>query len=206
MAVITGALAFRRYRVAGPPPADFKVRFEERIKQNSFENFAENDPREEAAGWVAVDDLFDTYLPFDRWFHEGCVRLTLRMDRRRVPARLLKHECGKIEAQWKEKFARERLSRVERDEIKEMVTRNLVERALPDSRGVDFYWDVERGEALFFASAEKANDAFVTLFERTFEAKLSPLFPFALALEFLDERGREAAAGVSESVFPERRA
>lgn len=201
MAVISGSLGFKRYVVSGKPEADFKVRFEERIKANAFEGFAENDPREEAFGWVSVDDLFDAYLPFDRWFEEGCIRLTLRFDRRKVPARMLKHECGKIEAQWKEKFARERLSKVERDEIKEMVHRTLVARALPESRGVDCYWDLERGEVLFFASAEKANDVFITIFEKTFEVKLAPLFPFALALNLLDERGRAAAPSVPESVF-----
>ena len=201
MAVQNGSLGFRRYRVAGKIPTDFRAEMETRIRQNAFENFAENDPREEAAGWVACDDLFDIDLYPDRWLDSSCVRLTLRTDRRRVPPRMLRHECEKIQASWKERFGRERLTRAEKDQIKEMVVKNLIERALPDSRGVDFYWDMERGELFFFASGEKANDLFVNLFEKTFGMKLSPVFPFALALSLLDENGRKAAEACSESLF-----
>lgn len=201
MAVFTGSLGFKRYKVEGEVPAGMRAEYETRIRAKAFQPFGENDPREESVGWVAADDLFDIDLAPDRWLDENAVRLTMRTDKRRVPARLLKKECATMEEEWKVKFARERLSRAERDQVKELVTARLIERALPDIKGSDLYWDIGRGEALFFAGGERENDTFVNLFEKTFGLKLVPFFPFAMALMTLDEEERAIAARVTETAF-----
>ena len=59
-------------------------------------------------------------------------------------------------------------------------------RVLPTCRGADLAWDLKREEVLFFATGEGANETFRTLFEKTFEVKLRPLFPYAQAIRGLD--------------------
>lgn len=205
MALISGPIGFKRYKVAGKPPADLRAEYEKSIRQNSFEPFLENDPREEAVGWVTADNLFDTDLSPDRWLDSEAVRLTLRIDRRRVPPSFLKRECEKVQEEWKKRYGREKLTRAEKEQVKETVLKSLLARALPDTKGIDAYWDMTKGEALFFASGEKPNELFRALFEKTFGVKLSPLFPFAVALSSLDEKNRTTAEGVGESVFSSRR-
>lgn len=205
MGVYTGAIRFRRYEVEGKLPPDWKNVFETRIRAHAFEPFGDADVREEAVGWVAVDDLFDTDLHPLRWLVGNTISLTLRSDVRRVPAVLLKYECRKMEAEWKEREQRERLSRPERDEIKTLVTRRLSTRALPSIRGIDFHWDFDRSEVLFFSSAEKPCESFRELFEKTFELKLNPVFPYSLALKALgDDRAAAANAAQAATFAPAR--
>lgn len=206
MALMTGPMGFRRYKVAGSPPADLRAEYEEKIRQNAFEAFLESDPREEASGWVCSDNLFDTDLSPDRWLDGETIRLTLRVDRRRVPPSFLKRECERMQEEWKTRYNREKLTRAEREQVKEAVLKSLLVRALPDTKGIDAYWDMGKGEALFFASGEKPNELFRSLFEKTFGVRLTPLFPFAVALAALGEKERVAAESLPETYFSARRA
>lgn len=200
MALINGAIRFRRYAVSGNPPADLRGEYETAIRNNAFTDFREGDEREEAVGWVTVQDWFDTDLFPDLWLIDEKINLTLRKDVRKVPARYLKRECKLKEEQWKAKFDREKLTRAERDDVKSMVTKVLAERVIPTTQGVDVSWDLKRGEVLFFSTGEKANDTFRTLFERTFKVKLRPCFPFALAMDALEDKA-QLANNVTESHF-----
>ena len=121
-----------------------------------------------------------------------------------MPPLLLRRECGKREAEWKEREGRERLSRAEREEIKTAVNRALSERTLPNCRGVDFCWELGPSEVLFFSTAEKANESFRTLFEKTFQMKLAPVFPYSLALRVLGKDGERSADAAVAAVFAAR--
>jgi hypothetical protein len=201
MAVLKGGIRFSRYRVIGEPPADFKNAFQERITLQAHREFQESDSREEALGWVCVDDIFDAGLFPDRWLVSDSIFLTLRKDVRKVPSKYLAHECAKVEREWKQKFDRERLSKAEREEIKEMKTRELSKKVLPTITGVDMCWELKRNEVLFFSNAKLLNDTFTTLFEKTFQLKLRPLYPFVVALETLGEGGQASAEAAHEASF-----
>ena len=197
MGIISGAVRLRRYEVLGEVPDGFRETYDEAIRTHGFVDFAADDPREQALGWVPADDWFDPNLYLDRWLVENAIVLTLRVDTKRIPSMYLKQECRKLEAEWKVRAAREDLSRAERDEIRQIVTRRLLERVIPSCQGVDMAWDLNRREVLFWSTAEKANEAFRALFERTFGVKLRPLFPYALALRTL---GAEAADALGSAL------
>jgi len=198
MGILSGGIRFRRYQVIGELPPDFRDLFESAVRQYSFQDFVPEDVREQVMGWVPVDDLFDPNLYLDRWLVENSVNLTLRIDTKRIPSRFLKQECKKTESEWKLKAGREDLTRAERDEIVEIVTKRLLDRVIPSCQGTDMSWDLDRGDVLFWSTSERANEAFRTLFEKTFGLKLRPVFPYSLALRVL---GEEAALGV-ERVGP----
>lgn len=201
MAVLKGAIRFRRYRVTGKPPTDLRDKYKERIAHLAHREFEEGDSRDEALGWVSTHDLFDAELYPDRWLVGDSIFLTLRKDVRKVPSKILAHECAKLEREWKVKFDRERLSKAEREEIKEMKTRELSQKVLPTITGVDMCWELKRGEVLFFSNGAQLNDSFTTIFEKTFEVKLKPLYPYVVAVETLGEGGEERAANVHEASF-----
>lgn len=201
MGIVSGAVRLRRYQVVGAIPPDFRDVFEEAIQKLAFVDFGADDEREISMGWVAVDNLDEPNLYLDRWLVENSVNLTLRIDTRRIPSRFLKRECRKLEAEWKLKAGRENLSRAERDEIAEIVTRRLIDRVIPSTQGHDFSWDLDRGDLLFWSTAEKANEAFKVLFEKTFGLKLRLLFPYTLALRALGEGATADVDGVRPSVF-----
>jgi DNA recombination-dependent growth factor C len=178
MGIVSGGVRLRRYQVLGEVPPDFRDAFEAAVRQHAFAEFEADDHREELLGWVAVDDWSDADLPLDRWLVENTVNLSLRVDTRRIPQRYLKRECKRLEAEWKLKFGREHLSRAERDQVKEVVTRRLLDRVIPSTQTHDFSWDLDRGEVLFWGAGEKASEAFRSFFEKTFGVKLRLLFPY----------------------------
>lgn len=201
MGILSGGVRLRRFQVLGELPPDFRDRFEEAIGRHAFTDFAAEGDEEQCVGWVAVDDPYDPNLYLDRWLVENSVNLTLRVDTKRIPARFLKRECQKLEAEWKLKFGREHLSRAERDEVKEIVTKRLLERVIPSTQCLDVSWDLQRGDVLFWGAGEKATELFRALFEKTFELKLRLLFPYALALRVVGEEGEARLDAVQPTVF-----
>jgi len=201
MGILSGAVRFRRYQVLGEVGADFRTVFEEAIARHEFQDFAPDDEREQVLGWAGVDDWFTPGLHVDRWLVENAVNLTLRVDTKRIPSRFLKQECRKLQAEWKLRSGREDLTRAERDEIENIVRKRLLERVIPACQGTDFSWDLNSAEVLFWGTGERVNDAFRSLFEKTFGLKLRPLFPYVLALRALDDPGGEVADRVVPAVF-----
>ncbi|MEW6488174.1 MAG: recombination-associated protein RdgC [Thermodesulfobacteriota bacterium] len=201
MGILSGGIRLRRYQVLGELPQGFRAAYEEAIQAHAFRDFAPDDEREQVLGWAPVDDWFDPSLPLDRWLVEHTVNLTFRVDTKRIPARFLKQECRKLEAQWRLKSGREDLSRAERDEIEAIVRRQLLERAIPSCQGTDLSWDLNRGEVLFWSTGERLNESFRALFEKTFAVKLRPLFPYLLALRALGQEKAEIVDRVVPSVF-----
>lgn len=204
MGVLSGGVRFRRYQVLGEVPKGFQGEFEEAIARHAFQDFGRDDPREQAAGWVPVDDWFDGALPVDRWLVHNTVALTLRVDTKRIPARFLRQECRKTQAEWRLKAGRDDLTRAEREEIETLVRRRLLERVIPSCQGIDLAWDLDRREVLFWSTGERVNEAFRALFERTFRFKVRPLYPYVLALRALaDETGAVADRVVPAAFRPE---
>lgn len=201
MGILKGGVKFRRYQVVGELPEGFRDAFEEALGKAEYQDFGPIDEREEAVGWVGIDDWFTPGLHLDRWLVDNLITLTLRIDTKRIPKQFLKQECRKLEAEWKLKAGREDLSRAEREEIEGIVHKRLLERAMPGCQGHDLAWDLDAREVLFWSTAEKANDAFRTLFERTFGLKLRPLFPYLLALRVLGEDGGDVADRVVPASF-----
>lgn len=201
MGILNGGIRLRRYQVAGEVPRDFRSVYEGAIQKHAFQDFVAGDEREEVLGWVPLDDWFDPGLHLDRWLIEHTVNLTLRVDTKRIPARFLKQECRKLQSEWKLRSGREDLTRAERDEIETIVRRRLLERVIPACRGTDFSWDLDRGQVLFWGTGERLNEAFRSLFEKTFGVKLRPLFPYFLALRALGEDGQEVVDRVVPAMF-----
>ncbi|MBI5440801.1 MAG: recombination-associated protein RdgC [Deltaproteobacteria bacterium] len=201
MGILNGGIRFRRYAVDGELPPDFRDLYEQSIQQLGFRDFEPEDTREQVMGWAPVDDLFGSELHLDRWLVESSINLTLRIDTKRIPSRFLKQECRKLEAEWKLKAGREDLTRAEREEIVEIVTRRLLERVIPSCQGIDVSWDLDRGDVLVWSTSERANEAFRTLFEKTFGRKLRPLFPYALALRLLGDDAPETLESITPTSF-----
>ncbi len=201
MGIVSGGVRFRRYQVLGEIPTDFRDAYEQAIQQYAFADFEPSDVREQVMGWVPVDDWFDVNLYLDRWLVENSVNLTLRIDTKRIPSRFLKQECRKLQSEWKLKAGREDLTRAEKEEIVEIVTRRLLDRVIPSCQGLDVSWDLDRRDVLFWSTAERANEAFRSLFEKTFGVKLRPLFPYSLALRMSSQDAAPNLDQVSPTSF-----
>lgn len=176
MGLLSGTLRIRRYQPQCHAPDDLA----EVVQKYAFGGFQEGDEREEVAGWVSAGDPYAA--PTDIRVGNR-IALGLRVDRKRIPGRFLRESCRATEEVWKLRGGREVLTRAERDEIKTIVRKQLLERAIPSMGVAEMVWDLERGVVLFTNTSEKQNELFRHLFQVTFGGALLLLFPYSLAVQ-----------------------
>ena len=139
-------------------------------------------------GWVELDDYeassFSSEQSFRRDQH---LCFTLRQDRRKVPATLLKRQV----AQLSEKFLANnpsfnRVPKGEMEQIRDTARSLLMARTLPTPSCYDVIWDSERQLLRLCSLSPKVIDSFQGLFQQTFpNLRLQLLHPFARAEQLL---------------------
>jgi DNA recombination-dependent growth factor C len=177
----------RRYRIVGNTEEatreDLLVRLQEQVwrEPRSATKGGEN------FGWVAFQNLCDTDLTANKVFFNQYFCFSLRMDTKRLPARLLRAMLDLRLQAWMRDRNRERVPAAVKKEIKEQLELELFPRQLPNVAAHNACWDMGRGIVWFFQNGNKANEVFRALFAKTFALETRP---FA-ALQILAEAGRE---------------
>lgn len=148
----------------------------------------EQSSEELATGWVHLDDYenssFENPYQFRRDQH---LCFSLRQDRRRVPAALIKRQV----AQLSEKFLAENstLNRVPKgalEQIRDTARGLLMARTLPTPSCYDIVWDTDRQLLRLCSLSPKVIDSFQGLFHQTFaDLRLTLLHPLARAEQVL---------------------
>ena len=138
-------------------------------------------PKQETFGWVAIHDpLVVDLVPSDIFFQQYAL-LGFRYDRRVAPAKLIRLECRRAEADRKERDNLERLGRAIRREIKEEVAARLLLRALPSPQLFECAWDLERKTVYFTGKSRAPREAFASLFRESFGVVPVPVIPYLAA-------------------------
>ena len=172
MGLLTGNLSFRPYRVVEDLPPDFRTTFLEAIHRKSFRENLESRSAEENVGWVNIADPDDTHLDLNKVLHDHYLVLALRIDKKRVPAKLLAILARRRMEEVREAKGLERLTASHKREIKEAVLEDLLGRALPSVAVYDMAWDINTGRVRIFATSDTLCDLFRVFFEDTFKLHL----------------------------------
>lgn len=162
-------MALRRYRVLAAPPADFRELYEKAVRAHTLIPLDPESGRaeEKSLGWCSLYDENDLDLHFSKFFIDGRILLSLRVDTLKPPAaevkRLLKQRQRELEAQRKEPLSASALR-----ELKDMIVLDLRRRTPPKTRTVDMLWSLEEQRLYFFSHSKSFNEAFLGLFAQTF--------------------------------------
>ena len=181
MPALKGSLTYARYFVEGDLPEDFKEKFGKAIRLRAMKPL---DPDEEAAersGWCRVGDPLEVDLGYEEVFYNSYVNLGFRTDRWAIPGPLLRAKLRDAESVYLKKAGRERLSRKEKGELKELVTKKLRRELTPATRAADVSWSLDEGIVRFFSASPKEGAKMEGLFTKTFALKLVPEAPYTLA-------------------------
>src|SRR5262245_9940961 len=111
------------------------------------------DPDEEAperSGWCVIGEPFEVSFGYDAVFYNEYVNLGFRTDRWAIPGPMLRAKLREAETAYLARKGRERMSRAEKAEMKEMVSRKLRKQVSPSMRVVDFSWSLQEGVVRFF--------------------------------------------------------
>jgi len=182
MALVSGSASIRRYRVKEKSDGKFSDEIVENIRRFTFAEFSSESETEEQAGWVSIDDMFRGPLDDYSFQRNAYVTMSLRVDKKTVPARTLKAYTHKEELRYLEVRNRDRLTRQEKKDIREIMRVKLLKQALPSISVYDFLWNLQKSTLYFFSTGERANVKFSELFEKTFGSALLKTSPLSLAV------------------------
>jgi hypothetical protein len=193
MPALKGSLTYARFFVEGEPPKDFREKFMRAIRLRAIEPLTADDDVAERSGWCAIGEPFDIDLHYEGVFFNNFLNLGFRTDRWSIPGPLLRTRVREAESAYLVKRGRERLSRSEKAEIKELVARKLRKQFVPTTRAVDLSWSLEDGVVRFFSQSPRPTATMLELFTKTFGLKLVPEAPYTLAARLGLSKAEEQA-------------
>jgi hypothetical protein len=175
--------------VDGAPPDDYRERFIETLRLRAMKPLDADDEMPERSGFCAFGDPYELELNYERVFYNSYINLGFRTDRWAIPPALLRANVREAEQVYLEKKGRDRLTKREKTEIKELVLRQMRRQTTPVVRTVDLSWSLDEGIVRFFSHSARSILALGDLFHKSFGLKLVLEAPYTLA----------ARLGLSES-------
>lgn len=181
MPALRGSLTYARFYVDGDVPDDFRERFMKAIRLRAMKPLEPDEDVLERSGWCRIGEPFELDLAYGDVFYNEYVNLGFRTDRWVIPASLLRAKMREAEAAYLAKKGRERLSKREKTELKELVSKKLRRQLAAAVRSFDLSWSTDDGVVRFFSHAARPAVAMMDLFQKTFGVKLVPEAPYTLA-------------------------
>ncbi len=175
-------------------------KFQELANQLTEEGFQsiEQSADELSTGWVQLDDYdCSDFSSSHSCWRDHYLCFSLRQDRRRIPAALLKRQV----IQLSEKFLQGQptlkyVPKGEKEQIREQARISLLTRMLPTPSFYDVIWDTDRQLIRFCSLGQNTIDSFQGLFHQTFPGLRLQLFhPLARAAQILPEQLQNSEAG-----------
>ena len=163
------------------------------IRLRAMRPLEPDDEALESVGWCKIGEPFELELGYEDVFYNEYVNLGFRVDRWVIPGPLLRRKVREAETAALAKKGRERLSRREKTELKELVARKLRRDLVPAMRAADLSWSVEEGLVRFFSLSPRTTGMMSDLFQRTFSLMLVPEAPYTLAARLGLSRAEETA-------------
>ncbi len=165
----------------------------EKLEADAFHSI-ENGSEELSTGWVRMDDYDSSeFSAIEYCWRDHYLCFTLRQDRRRVPAALLKREIGRMS----DAFLAQRpdlkfVPKAEKEEIRERARNLLMVRTLPSPSFYDVIWDTDQNLIRFCSLGQSVIDSFQGLFHQSFPGlRLSLVHPLSRAAQVLPDNLKE---------------
>ncbi|MBI4633532.1 MAG: recombination-associated protein RdgC [Deltaproteobacteria bacterium] len=177
MSLLKGSVTFTRFRIAGNHPAHFSTFIDERLKKYAFrESAVQGD--EDNTGWTSLENILDTDFKNEEYALGDYLLFSLRIDRKMVPASLLKVRLLEGEKKLRVESGGKRIYREQREILKEQIRAGLLENShpIPSFHGV--CWSVSKNMLFFSSLTEKASEEFQDLFKRSFGLTVYPFVPW----------------------------
>lgn len=186
MGIVSGSLTIARFRVVGELPEGWRETFRARLDEFAFRDPPVGQGKEEVEGWVQVHNLLEnSFADFNTWLYNDVAVFALRVDVKRLPAKLFRATVDKRKQAWCEERGVERCPNAIVTEIKEDLEREWLERTLPSVSVTEAAWSLTNQWMVVHSLSEGTAERFRKRFFRTFGLKLVPWSP----LDWLEDRG-----------------
>ena len=178
MPILSGAMSVRRFRVVGSLPDGWRDTFRARLEEHAFKDNPIEVGKEEREGWVQIHNLLETsFEDFDKWLYNDLILLALRVDKKALPAKLLKATLEKEYANWCEVNGRKRCPKDVREEIRDRIETAWLKRALPRVQTVELCLNLKEMYVILHSLSDTAADRVRKRFYATFGLRMVPASP-----------------------------
>ncbi len=184
MGILSNTVSICQFMVVGDFPAiDLYSWASENLARHGFTPIDEG-AAELSIGWVHLDNHRESSfaVPADFW-HDHYLAFSLRQDKRRLPAALLKAHYQEAEQEFLAANPGLRwVPKQKKEELRERVRLGLLARTLPVPAVCDAVWDTRSGLLSFTSLGQAMVETFETHFKKTFPGlRLVAVHPFARA-------------------------
>ena len=156
-------------------PEGFRASLGEAIECEAFIPPLSPASLDQRSGWVLPDNMLSTdFGNQDAWLFNQYVVLALRIDQKKLPAKLYAATVKSRCAAWCAAQSRAKCPAAVKLEITEQVKLEMAPNVLPTTSLVWAVWNINDGGVVVFTHAEGALDTFRKKFRRTFSVGLTP--------------------------------
>lgn len=202
MGILSSSVSVTRYRVEGQIEKPVTETVARGLKKNTIVEI-DQDVTEKSVGWTSMDKPFSPGFEGASFSFGNLFVFSLRIDRKSIPAKLLKKFLTIETSRRLEKTKRSYLSKDEKKALKEKVTADLAKRIPSTPNVYDLIWNFESRDVYFFSSLKSSNEELESLFKRSFDLSLLRIFPYTAAdlLADLSDQERDVLIGLSPTHF-----
>jgi DNA recombination-dependent growth factor C len=198
--LLSNSASLVRYAIDGEPPANFWEFADERVRRFSFRDIDDSFD-ERSIGWVSVLNIFDSQFAYASYAVGDYVMLSMRIDERKVSPAVLKKFCLKEEERIKRERQIPKLSKGQRQDIKENIHLMLLKKAVPGTAVYDLAWNLSEGTVLFFSTNKQAQETLEEFFKETFDLHLIQQIPYLTAAHLLEAGEQELLEQLNPAIF-----
>ena len=202
MGILSSAVSITRYRVEGKIEGPVIDIVSKGLKKNAIPEIDE-EAESKAAGWTSFENPFHPNFDGSSFVFGNLFVFALRIDRKSIPAKLLKKHLTLETSKRLAKTGRKFLSKDEKQALKDKVINDLVIRIPSTPNIYDLIWNYEASSLWFYSNLRSANEEIETLFRRSFNIGLLRLFPYTAAdiTAGLSDSERDVLIGLSPTHF-----
>jgi DNA recombination-dependent growth factor C len=202
MGILSSAVSITHYRVEGKIEGPVMETVVRGLNKNAIPEIDE-DAVEKAAGWTSFETPFQPKFEGNSFVFGNLFIFSLRVDRKSLPAKLLKKHLTLETSRRLAKTGRRFLAKDEKQALKDKVTADLAVRVPSTPNVYDLLWDYEKKSVCFFSNLRSANEELETLFKRSFNLSLIRIFPYTAAdlQADLTDQERDLLLGLSPTHF-----
>lgn len=202
MGIQSSTASITRYRVEGKIEKPVTEAVAKGLKKNAISDI-DNDIIEKSVGWTSFESPFSPKFEGSSFLYGNFYIFSLRIDRKSIPAKLIKKFLTLETSKRLEKTQRRFLSKNEKKALKDKVIADLAVRVPSTPNIYDLIWDYENSDVYFFSNLRSSNEDVESLFKRSFNLSLIRIFPYTAAdlLSNLSDNERDALIGLSPTHF-----
>jgi recombination associated protein RdgC len=203
MGLLSPTVSITRYKVDGQLEEPVMDTVLNTLKKNCFKEI--DDDAETAVGWTLFENPYSPDFESSSVVIGTHLTFSLRIDKKTIPAKVLKKHCAIETTKQLAESGRKFLSRNEKNAIKEKVTTILRSRIPATPNIFDLVWNNEESSLWFFSNTKAANEELETLFFKSFKLTLIRLFPYTIAdlMTGLSDEDRDVLSKLPPTKFME---